>query len=308
MQHVLRIFAGLLGLLVGAIGCSRSDPVSGAGSLRVAATTSILGDVVAAVGGPDIALTVLLKPGQDPHAFNPAPTDLAALSRSDLLIVNGLGLETFLPRLQAGPEIVDASRSLTPRSQSEPAHHGAHDSQAEGSPDPHVWFDPMQVASWTDVIRDALAARDPAHAAGYAARAAAYRAQLVELDAWIRAQVETIPPDRRRLVTDHAVLGYFAARYGFTLDGALVPAFSSAAEPSARDLAALVTAIRARKIPALFVSRSASPQLASRLAADTGARVAIFDDGALGAPDGPAATYLAFMRHNTAVIVQALKE
>ncbi len=308
MSHVRALLAGLLGLLLAATGCGRSRPPTAAGPLRVAATTSILGDVVDAVGGSNITLTVLLKPGQDPHAFNPAPADLAALSQSTLLFINGFGLETFLPRLPSGPLVVDVSRAIAPRRLSGPHHHDDHDAHADGGADPHVWFDPTLVAGWTDAIRDALSRRDPAHAAGYAVRAAAYRAQLEKLDDWIRVRVNTIPPERRRLVTDHAVLGYFAARYGFTLDGALVPAFSSAAEPSARDLAALVDLVRAHKISALFVSQTSSPTLAERIAADTGARVVRFHAGALSGPGGPAATYLDFMRHNTLVIVQGLKD
>ena len=309
MKAVSFIAAGLAGALALSAGCGRAiGPAPAAGPLRAAATTSILGDVVASVGGPDIALTVLLKPGQDPHSFNPAPADLAALSKADVLFINGFGLETFLSRLPAGPRLVDLSRGLTPRRMTEPHHHEDHDADSEGGTDPHVWFDPLNVAAWTDAIRDALSARDPAHAAGYAARAAAYRARLLELDAWIREQAAAIPAERRRLVADHAVLGYFADRYGFTLAGVLVPGFSTAAEPSARDIAALEDVIRARHIPALFVTRTVSPALAERVAADTGAKVALFYDGALSGPDGPASTYLDFMRHNVTVLVQALKE
>jgi ABC-type Zn uptake system ZnuABC Zn-binding protein ZnuA len=309
MKATVLLQAGLAAAFFLAAGCGRNGrPSPDAGPLRVAATTSILGDVVSVVGGPDIALTVLLKPGQDPHAFNPTPADLASLSRARLLFANGLGLESFLPRLPAGAEIIEASRTITPRHMTEPHAHNAHDEHTEGAPDPHVWFDPLHVAAWTDVIRDALTARDPAHAAGYADRAAAYRAQLLELDAWIRGQTAALPPARRLLVADHAVLGYFADRYGFTLSGVLVPNFSTSAEPSARDLAALVDSIRARRIPALFVTRSVSPALAERVAADTGATVALFYDGALSDPAGPAGTYLDFMRHNVSVFIKALRE
>jgi zinc/manganese transport system substrate-binding protein/manganese/iron transport system substrate-binding protein len=308
MKAIAILHASLAGALVLSAGCGRiGHPPTEDGPLRVAATTSILGDVVAVVGGPDIALTVLLKPGQDPHAFNPTPANLAALSKARLLFVNGLGLETFLSRLQTGSEIVEVSRAIVPRHMTEPHHHDDHE-HAAGVPDPHVWFDPLNVAAWTDVIRDTLAARDPSHAAAYADRAAAYRAKLLELDAWIRGQVEALPPARRLLVCDHAVLGYFADRYGFTLSGVLVPSFSTAAEPSARDLAALESTIRTLRIPALFVTRSASPTLAERVAADTGAKVATFYDGALSDPAGPAGSYLDFMRHNVSVFIEALKE
>ncbi len=310
MQHVILLLAGLFGLLLGGSGCGQNNRATPeTGPLRVAATTSILGDVVSVVGGPDIALTVLLKPGQDPHSFNPTPADLASLSRAQVLFANGFGLETFLPRLQSGSEVVEVSRDIVPLHMTEEAHHhDAHAAHAVDAPDPHVWFNPLNVAAWTDAIRDTLSAHDPAHAAAYAERAAAYRTKLQELDGWIREQTASLPLARRQLVADHAVLGYFADRYGFTLAGVLIPSFSTAAEPSARDLAALEDAIRSQHIPALFVTRSVSPTLAERIAADTGVKVATFYAGALSGPEGPAGTYLDFMRHDVFVIINALKE
>jgi ABC-type Zn uptake system ZnuABC Zn-binding protein ZnuA len=290
-------------------GCGRAPRPAG-GPLQVAATTSILGDIVGRVGGTNITLSVLLRPGQDPHAFNPAPADLAAMTRSELLFANGLGLESFLPRLPPGPRIVEVSRSLPFRRMTDPHGHDGHDSHdaAEGAPDPHVWFNPLHVAAWTTVIEKTLSEADPAHAAEYAQRANACRTELAALDTWIAEQVAPLPPERRKLVADHAVLGYFAERYGFTLAGVIVPSFSTEAEPSARDLAALESIIREQGIPALFVTRSASPALAERVAADTGVKIASFYDGTLSGPEGPAATYPAFMRHNVTVFVNALRE
>lgn len=289
-------------------GCGKDAQIApGSGALQIAATTSLLGDIVGRVGGTNISLSVLLRPGQDPHAFNPTPSDLAALTRARLLFANGLGLEAFLPRLPPGPRIIEVSRNLPARRLTEPHEHEGRAHQAsEGESDPHVWFNPLHVVAWTAVIRDALAEADPAHAAAYAARAAAYQEELRKLDAWILEQTASLPEARRRLVADHAVLGYFADRYGFTLAGVIVPSFSTAAEPSARDLAVLETAIREQGIPALFVTRSVSPALAERVAADTGVKIAAFYDGALSGPEGPASTYLDFMRHNVSVFLNAL--
>lgn len=289
-------------------GCGRPERAADSGPLRVAATTAIVGDVVRVVGGPDIRLTVLLPPGQDPHAFNPAPAELAALTRARVLFANGLGLEPFLPRLPKGPLIVEVSQTLAPRRLAEPHHHDEHDDHAAENSDPHVWFNPLNVAVWTDAIRDALAQLDPAHAADYTKRAADYRNELLALDAWIREQAARLPPERRRLVADHAVLGYFADRYGFTLSGVIVPSFSTAAEPSARDLAELENAIRAQAIPAIFITRTVSPALAERVANDTGVKLELFYDGTLSPAGGPASTYLDFMRHNVTVFINALKE
>jgi zinc/manganese transport system substrate-binding protein len=302
----------LLAALLLIAGCGRSrveEPAKG--RLRVAATTSILGDVVREIGGTNIHLTVLLQPGQDPHSFNPAPADLADLSRATLLFANGLGLEQFLARLPKGPDIVEVSKTLNVRRTAGDEHDSGeahHDHDHAGDPDPHVWFDPANVGVWTDVICQTLSARDPAHQADYEKRAADYQVRLADLDAWIRAQAASLPVGRRHLVTDHAVLNYFAARYGFTVSGVIVPSFSSAAEPSARDMAALEETIRRDRIPALFLTSTASPALGERLAADTGIRVALFYDGSLSGPDGPASTYLDFMRHNVSVFINALKD
>jgi ABC-type Zn uptake system ZnuABC Zn-binding protein ZnuA len=290
--YITILFASALCLA----GCGRAPSPREEGALKVSATTSILGDVVSRVGGPHIRLTVLIKPGQEPHSFNPAPADLVGLTHSQLLFANGLGLEGFLPRLPPGPRIVEVSRGLPVRRMGEQADSAGHDGH-----DGHV-------AAWTRVISDALAAADPAHAADYDARAEAYRRELFELDAWIAEQTALIPAERRLLVADHAVLGYFADRYRFAMAGVIVPSFSTEAEPSARDLARLESVIRERSIPALFVTRAVSPALGQRVAADTGARLAFFYDGTLSGPDGPAPTYLDFMRHNVSVFVKALGE
>lgn len=302
----------LLTALLLLAGCGRSPAAKpDKGRLRVAATTSILGDVVREIGGTNIHLTVLLQPGQDPHSFNPAPADLADLSHATLLFANGLGLEQFLARLPKGPDIVEVSRTLTALGMKAEAHDACkdhHPHERSGGPDPHVWFDPNNVASWADVIHQTLSARDPAHREDYEKRTAAYQVRLAELDAWIREQVALLPAERRRLVTDHAVLNYFAARYGFTVSGVIVPSFSSAAEPSAREMARLEETIRRDRIPALFLTSTASPALGERVAADTGIRVAIFFDGSLSGPEGPASTYLDFMRHNVSVFINGLKD
>jgi ABC-type Zn uptake system ZnuABC Zn-binding protein ZnuA len=291
-----------------AIGCGPSQRAADTGPLRVAATTAIVGDVVRVVGGPAIRLTVLLPPGQDPHAFNPAPAELAALTRARVLFANGLGLEPFLPRLPKGPHIVELSENLPARGLNAAHPDDGHEGHAAGDRDPHVWFNPLHVAAWTDTIRDSLSTYDPARAADYTARAAAYKDKLLALDAWILEQTARLPPERRRLVADHAVLGYFADRYGFTLPGVLVPSFSTAAEPSARDLAALEDAIRAQGIRAIFITRTVSPALAERVANDTGVKLEFFYDGTLSPAGGPASTYLDFMRHNVTVFINALKE
>jgi ABC-type Zn uptake system ZnuABC Zn-binding protein ZnuA len=188
-----------------------------------------------------------------------------------------------------------------------------HDDHIHAAGDPHVWFDPTNVLSWVDTIEDALSAADPARATTFAANAATYRSRLTELDRMIRREVEAIPPARRKLVLDHASLDYFARRYGFEMIGAVIPATTDQAEPSARDVARLVEQVREEAVPAVFVGGTASRgmrNMVDAVAAEVGrnVRVGVLLTGSL-APEGqPGDTYLSFMEYNVSQIVENLKD
>jgi ABC-type Zn uptake system ZnuABC Zn-binding protein ZnuA len=179
--------------------------------------------------------------------------------------------------------------------------------EARDSGDPHTWFDPNNVVKWVDNIEGALVALDPAHAQDYAARAQAYRQQLQALDAHIREQTARIPPERRKLVTDHQIFTYFAARYGFEMVGAVIPGFSTAAEPSASDLADLAARVREAGVPVVFVGRTANPRMAQVLANEVGIRILPLYTGALGEPGSGADSYIGMMRANVDTIVEGLR-
>jgi len=282
--------------------CSGGTPAATGGKLRVLATTSIVGDVVSQVGGDFIALTILMPVGTDPHEFQPRPHDAAALTDTQIIFSNGAGLEGFLqPLLEstgATGKLVEVSAGITllplPGS-----------NQSTG--DPHTWMDPNNVIIWTQNIAAALSAADPAHTSGYQANAEAYAASLHDLDIWIRTEVAQIPPQNRLLVADHAVLGYFAAQYGFTQEGTITGSFSSEAAPSARELAALEDKIRSSGVRAVFVSEAVNQTLADQIATDTGVKSVWIYHATLTASGGPAASYLEFMRYNVKAIVEALK-
>ena len=266
-----------------------------AAPLQTVATTSILGDVVQQVAGEDVELSVLFPPDSDPHTFEPTPQDVALLSRADVVFVCGAGLEATLePILSSVGDVVEASWGVELRV------------FEDGRVDPHVWLDPNNVAVWADNVAAALAKLDPCHADDYRGRAAAYRRKLEELDAWIRREVEKIPEEGRILVVDHLAFGYFAARYGFRQAAAILPGFSTLAEPSARELAELEGTIRKLSVPAIFVSHTTSSPLVEQVARDTGVRVVRLYVGALSRPDGPAPTYLDLMRYDVSAIVAAL--
>jgi ABC-type Zn uptake system ZnuABC Zn-binding protein ZnuA len=314
-------FLALLFLALAVTACGSGEDSGGVGDLpapaegevlRVVATTGIVGDVVANVGGDLIDLTVLLPPGTDPHAYEPTPQDVAAVADAHLLFANGLDLEEFLdPMLEsagARSRTVFLSEGVTSL---EPVDDEDHDEGADehehGKVDPHVWTDPHNVMLWADRIASALGEHDPENAPKYQSSAEAYRARLEELDTWITEQLELIPASDRRLVTDHGTLNYFCDRYGLEFVGAIIPGYSSMAEPSARELAEMEDAIRELGVKAVFVGNTVNPALAETVAQDTGTRLIFIYTGSLSEPGGGADSYLAYMRSNVDAIVNALR-
>jgi manganese/iron transport system substrate-binding protein len=311
MRKLTLSFIYLLALLSVLAACGGNPTPAGSqtGKLNVVATTTIVGDIVQNIGGDAIQLSVLLPPGVDAHSFQPTPQDVAKISKADIIFANGAGLETFLqPMLQnAGSQAPIVSVSDGVKLLAAPDLNTTQPTEQHASGDPHTWFDPENVVVWSQSIADELGRLDPAQAQSYNANAQAYQAQLKDLDTWIRGQVSGLPEAGRQLVTDHDSFTYFANRYGFKLVGAVVPGYSSLAEPSAQDLARLEDAIRKLGVKAVFVGQTANPALAERVTQDTGTRLVTLYGESLSKPDGPAPTYLDFMRYNVNAIVKALK-
>lgn len=303
----LRPLLILLALLLAACTGPAPDDNRAQGKVHVVATTTLVGDVVRVIGGEAIALDVLLPVGAEPHGYQPSPQDLAELSQADLVFVNGLGLEeALIPTLAsavANEKIVAVSDGV----EAIELAGGGNEEGHEHGLDPHAWTDPNNVMVWTDNIARALSAADPAQKDGYESRAAVYRQQLTALDVWIRQQVAQIPASKRKLVTDHAVFGYFARRYGLEQVGAVIPGFSALAEPSAQELAALEDAIRGLGVGAIFVGNTVNPGLAERVAKDTNTRLLFVYSDSLSDANGPAGSYLEFMQHNVGVFVDGLR-
>jgi ABC-type Zn uptake system ZnuABC Zn-binding protein ZnuA len=222
------------------------------------------------------------------------------------VFINGFGLEEAmlgtLESIASPAQLVSISEGIEPRkiaaAEGEP--------REAGTADPHVWLDPTNVMVWVENARAALTRLDPGGADHYAANAAAYRAELEELDAWIRSEVERIPSENRELVTDHDNLGYFAARYGFTLVGAVIPAYSTLAQPSAQEIAELEQTIARYDVPALFVGVAVNPVLSQRIAQDMGVDLVPLYTDSLSVLGGPAATYLEMMQYTVGAMVEAL--
>ena len=274
--------------------------------ITVVATTTILGDVVSKLGGDDITLTILLPPGVDPHGYEPTPQDIALVSEAQVVFAVGNGLEEFLDNLiesaGAGERIVYVSEALELLTfEDEHEEHQISDS------DPHTWTDPNNVISWAEKIDEVLERLDPARSESYQYNLQDYVSQLEELDYWILMETQKVPENQRMLVSDHLTLGYFAQRYGFEQIGTVIPGYSSMAKPSAQELAELEDLIRGFDVRAIFVGKSVNPDLAQRVAEDTGIQLVFIYTGSLSEPGGEADSYLKYMRYNTNAIIDALK-
>lgn len=311
------IFTACLLILSTFLGaCQGSSSATPQGDLTVLAAESFLADIAQNVAGDRLAVGALLPLGLDPHAFEPTPKDVAKIADSNVLIVNGAGLEQWLANIleSAGGQrlVIEASSGLTPMQRSDEeivcAPPGAADDEHGAGGDPHFWLDPMLVIRYVENIRDGFSQADPQGKETYEKNAAAYIARLEELDAWIAEQVAQIPPERRLLVTNHESLGYYADRYGFKLIGAILPSFSTGASPSAGDLARLADCIETSGTPAIFLETGANPQLAEQLAQETGIRVvAELYSHSITPASGNAPDYISMMKYNTQAIVDALK-
>lgn len=281
--------------------------------LRVVTTTNIVFDTVHNVGNELIELNTLIPRGTDPHSYHASPGDIRKLVDADLVFISGVDLEEALhptlSEISSDTVILSLSAGLTLQSFGEHDHEGE-DEQAEpharAGDDPHVWLDPLNVQAWTRNTADALAAADPDNADHYRKNARDYIQELESLHNWILEQVDKTPPGRRKLVTDHQALGYFAARYDFELVAALIPAYSTAAEPTARELARLVETIQHEAVSAIFVGMNLNSTLAERMAADTGIEIIPLYTGTLSSQGGPAENYLAMMKYNVEAITTSL--
>jgi zinc/manganese transport system substrate-binding protein len=295
-----------------ALAISPSVPSAAAEPLKVVASFSILGDVVAEVGGDNVEVVTLVGPNGDAHVYEPTPADARNTADAALVVVNGLGFEGWLGRLveasgYAGAVVV-ASDGIRPIATGE-AH--AFDDEDTGAPrhdptDPHAWQSVPNVVIYVKNIADALCEADSVHCEDFRTNADRYSAELQALDAEMKAGFETIPDERRKVITTHDAFGYFAGAYGVEF---LAPqGVSTDSEASAADVANLIRQIREEAVTALFVENVSDPRLIEQIARETGVAPGgeLFSD-ALSGPGGPAATYVDMMRHNAGVLQAAMQ-
>ncbi len=277
--------------------------------LPVVATFSILGDLVANVGGDRIALTTLVGPDEDSHVYQPKPSDGRALVAARVVVMNGLAFEGWMRRLVRASgtraTIVEATAGIE-RIRSAAGHsHGHSHGHAHGEWDPHAWQSVAAVKRYVQNIRDALIAADDAGRPIYETNAASYTRRLDEVDAEVRAIIGRIPETDRKAITTHDAFAYFERDYGFDF----IPAqgVSTDAEPTAQQIARLIRQIRAQGVKAVFAENITNPRLVERIARETGARMGgtLYSD-ALSDASGPAPTYIDLMRHNARTVASAI--
>ncbi|RDI44710.1 zinc ABC transporter substrate-binding protein AztC [Nocardia mexicana] len=299
MRTVIRACIAVLVLAVAPACADRHD-----GGPEIVVTTNILGDITRAIVGDTAEVTVLMPPNADPHQFAISAQTAARIERAALLIHNGLGLEEGVQRHvraaeEAGVTTVSVGEQVDPI---------RFRSAEGGKPDPHFWTDPARVRRAVEVIGDRVAGIDGVDADAARAGISRYRAALDRLDGWMTEQFAALPPERRKLVTNHHVFGYLAQRFGFEVIGAVVPSGTTLASPSASDLAGLAETVRVAGVPAVFADSSQPDRLARVLAEQAGLRVRVIPlySESLTEPGGGAPTYLDMMRANTEAIVRGL--
>lgn len=303
-RQILRILLGLsMGLSVSLAGCrGPAEPGSQSSSEqpRVIATNTILANLVDSVSGDEVEVISILKPGDDPHIYEPVPQDTVAIEQADLIFYNGYNLEPQLTRLieEAEGQKVAVGEVAEPLS---------FEYQGQTEPDPHVWGDVENAIAMVAAIRDSLIQLDPDSAEAYTNNAEQLTAELSNLDAWIELQIATIPAEQRKLVTTHDAFQYYANAYDLEVLGTLI-GISTEEQPSAQTVQKLVETIKAANVPAIFAETTLNPQLIRTVAEEAGVALApneLYSDS-IGAPASPGDSYINMMVANTENIVTGL--
>jgi zinc/manganese transport system substrate-binding protein len=298
----LFIRAGLIAALIFAV--TATTTANAAEKLPVLASFSILGDIVSQVGGERITVSTLVGPDEDAHIYQPSPVDIKKVTHARLIVVNGLGFEGWLDRLAQSAnykgDIVVASQGIQARELEDDQDHQMH-------ADPHAWQNPANVIIYARNIVAALSKLDPAGAAVYKKNGDAYIAELQQLDNWVAAQIATIPPAKRRIITSHDAFHYFGAHY--KIDFIAPQGMSTDSEPSAKEVASMIRQMRKEHIKAVFIENMTNPRLLEQISREAGVEAGgkLYAD-ALSGPQGVAPDYLHLMRYNVGLMLDGLRK
>lgn len=275
----------------------------GAEKIRVSTFSSILTEIVRQVGGDRVEVIGHVKPGSDPHDFEPKPSDLRAVANAQLVLLSAKHMEGYVAKLE---EATGTKGSIIRVGDQFPSlklsvQHGDHSHDGE---DPHWWHSIRNIARATKIVRDELTRLSPADKSAFTANASAYLTKLESLDDWVKNKVAELPRDKRKLVTNHDAFGYFAREYGFTVMP--IAGLSKNDQPGSKKTAELIQAIKAAGVKAVFSEDVANPKVIKEISHETGAKFggSLLSDG-LGA--GVGETVEAMFKHNVGTIVDSLK-
>jgi len=293
LTHTLTILAALI--IVVNVTAPAAIPETRRDERLILATTTVIWDIARNVAGGLWEVESLVNPGQNPHNYEPTPQDMVKAAKASLILYNGLGLDSWVERLLSGQwrgKMVRVTEGLEPYMLKVP------DGPYAGKDDPHLWLDVSMAVKYAERIRDVLVEVDPVNAEQYRLNAAAYIAELWELDEWIKEAVSKIPEDRKVLVTQENAFQYFARRYGFRVGGYFYSIVTEI-EPTPYDTARLVNKVRRTGVCVFFVETTLSTRAMEMLVREVGGRIAgqLYADS-LGPPGSGADTYIGMMRDN----------
>jgi ABC-type Zn uptake system ZnuABC Zn-binding protein ZnuA len=295
-------------------GCSAAPVAPAAGEqersakLRIVTTVSPITNIAYNIAGDKAAISGIVPEGVNSHTFEPAPSDARLLAEADLIFVNGLKLEEPTRKL-AEANLKDGAEMVLLGDQTITPDRYVYDfsfPKEAGSPNPHLWPNPVFALRYAEIMRDTLVQRDPANADYYAANYGMFAERIAALEEAIHATIASIPEQNRKLLTYHDSWAYFAPVYGMTVVGAIQP--SDFAEPSARDIGDMIQQIRAENVPAIFGSEVFPSPILEQIARETGAQYVddLRDDDLPGAPGEVQHSYLGLMAENLRVMAEAL--
>lgn len=270
-------------------------------NLNVVTSFTVLADMAKQVGGEHVTVKSLVGPDGDPHSFEPSPQDSVALSKADVVIVSGLGMEGWMDRLVSASgykgKVIVASEGISTRKMID---------DGKQITDPHAWNSAENGAIYAQNITRALVAADPEDAAAINDSGSEYVTRLKLLDSWAKTRFEAIPKSKRKVLTSHDAFGYFGQEYGVTF---LAPVgFSTEAEANASDVAGLIKQLKNQQIKTYFIENQTDPRLVKQIAAASGAQPGgeLYPE-ALSAASGPASTYEMAFKHNVDAIANSMK-
>jgi manganese/iron transport system substrate-binding protein len=298
----------LILLIVGILtaGCSEQTNQVSSPKLQVVSTSTIISDLTEAIAQDSINQTIdhtsILKPGVDPHVYEPVPADSISLEKADLILYNGYNLEPGLIRIINATGL--KSKKIAVAEKITPLY-----TEKEGKkyPDPHVWGNATNGIIMVNTIRDALIEISPAEREKFTANALELTQELTKVDQWIKSQINTIPANQRKLVTTHDAFQYYTSAYGLQMLGTLI-GISTEEQPSAQTVKNLAQQIKTSQVPAIFAETTINPQLITTVAAEAGVKLAptkLYSDS-LGIPGSGADSYSQMLIANTRAIVEAL--